>query len=60
MFAHTCTACGDRFAIFESQVVSVANTDAGILVAFTCWCGAPQTQLTGRAVRTRSRSTLAA
>ncbi len=60
MFAHTCTSCGDRFAIFDSQVLSVANTEAGILVSFTCWCDAPQTQLTGRAVATRSASILAA
>jgi hypothetical protein len=60
MFANTCTSCGDRFVIFESQVLSVANTEAGILVTFTCWCDAPQTQLTGRIARTRSASALAA
>ena len=60
MFAHTCTSCGDRLAIFDSQVVSVANTEAGILVTFTCWCDATQTQLTGRTVTARSASALAA
>ena len=27
----------------------MTNTDHGIVVAFTCWCGAEQTLVTGRA-----------
>jgi hypothetical protein len=49
MFDHTCTACQKRQLIFPSQVTSLENTEHGILVAFTCWCGADQTLLTGRA-----------
>jgi hypothetical protein len=49
MFDHHCTACDKRQLIFPSQVTSLANTDHGIEVTFTCWCGADQTLLTGRA-----------
>lgn len=49
MFAHVCTACGKRQLIFVSQVTSLVNTDHGIEVAFTCWCGAEQSWLTGKA-----------
>ena len=43
MFDHLCTACDKRQLIFPSQVTSLVNTDHGIIVAFTCWCGAEQT-----------------
>jgi hypothetical protein len=49
MFDHHCTECGKRQLIFPSQVTSLMNTDHGILVAFTCWCGAAQTMVTGSA-----------
>ena len=42
MFVHTCTACAKRQLIFPSQISSVTNTDHGILVSYTCWCGAEQ------------------
>lgn len=48
MFDHTCTECERRQLIFPSQVTSLVNTDHGIIVAFTCWCGAEQTMATGR------------
>lgn len=48
MFAHHCTSCAQRQLIFPSQVTSLVNTDHGIIVAFTCWCGADQTLLTGK------------
>ena len=48
MFDHKCTACDKRQLIFPTQVASVTNTDAGIVVAFKCWCGADQTWVTGR------------
>ena len=54
MFDHQCTACEKRQLIFPSQVTSMVNTDAGIVVAFTCWCGESQTLLTGRRATTRS------
>jgi hypothetical protein len=50
MFDHHCTSCDKRQLIFPSQVTSLVNTDHGIIVAFTCWCGAEQTLLTGRAL----------
>ena len=48
MFDHKCTACGKRQLIFPTQVASMTNTADGIVVAFTCWCGADQTWVTGR------------
>ncbi len=60
MFDHHCTACDTRQLIFPSQVTSLSNTEHGIDVAFTCWCGAEQTMTTGRAAERRSRVSLAA
>jgi hypothetical protein len=60
MFDHHCTACAKRQLIFPSQVSSMTNTDQGIVVAFTCWCGADQTMVTGRAATQGHRVTLAA
>jgi hypothetical protein len=60
MFDHHCTACSKRQLIFPSQVSSMTNTDHGIVVAFTCWCGADQTMVTGRAATQSSSVTLAA
>ena len=54
MFDHKCTACEKRQLIFPSQVTAMTNTDHGIVVAFTCWCGADQSIVTGKgATRTR-------
>ncbi len=53
MFANTCTSCGKRQLIFPSQVTSLANTERGIEVAYTCWCGAEQTILTGKTATER-------
>ena len=49
MFDNVCTSCHRRQLIFPSQVTTMANTEHGIVVAFTCWCGAEQTMVTGRA-----------
>ena len=49
MFDNLCTACDKRQLIFPSQVTSLTNTDRGIVVAYTCWCGAEQTMTTGLA-----------
>ena len=38
----------------------MVNTDHGIIVAFTCWCGAEQTMLTGRKARPAAAARLAA
>ena len=51
MFDNECTVCGKRQLIFPSQVTGLANTDDGIVVAFTCWCGADQAVLTGNSSR---------
>ena len=53
MFDHHCTACDKRQLIFPRQVTSLVNTDHGIIVALTCWCGADQTLLTGRSADRR-------
>lgn len=51
MFDNNCQVCATRVLIFESQISSMTNTDHGIEVTFTCWCGTEQTQVTGRAAR---------
>jgi len=53
MFDNECTACGKRQLIFPSQITGLANTDAGIVVGYTCWCGADQTWVTGKTRRDR-------
>jgi hypothetical protein len=53
MFDNNCQVCAARVLIFESQVTSMTNTDAGIVVTFTCWCGTEQTQITGKTGRAR-------
>ena len=60
MFDHTCTACEKRQLIFPSQVTDMANTDHGIALSFTCWCGAAQTVITGKRAVSASKVTLAA
>jgi hypothetical protein len=60
MFDHHCTECGKRQLVFPSQITALANTDHGIVVAFTCWCGADQTMLTGRTAGRASKVALAA
>ncbi|WP_205473234.1 hypothetical protein [Nocardioides sp. SYSU D00038] len=60
MFDHHCSACDRRQLIFPSQVTSLVNTDRGIVLAFTCWCGSEQTQVTGRAATAADRVVAAA
>jgi hypothetical protein len=60
MFDHVCSECGQRQLIFANRVRSVVNTDEGIRVTHICWCGAPQTWLTGTAATARGRATVAA
>ena len=48
MFAHTCSACERRQLVFPSQITALHNTDHGIVVRLTCWCGAEQLMLTRR------------
>ena len=51
MFDHNCQVCAKRVLVFPSQIRSLTNTDHGIVVAFTCWCGTDQTQVTGKGAR---------
>ena len=60
MFDHVCSSCDKRQLIFPSQVTSLVNTDHGIEVGFTCWCGAEQSLLTGKAVTEAPRVGVAA
>jgi len=60
MFDHHCTTCAQRQLIFPSQITGLVNTGAGIVVRFTCWCGAEQTMLTGKSSTTASKVVLAA
>lgn len=60
MFDHFCSACHKRQLIFPGQVTSLVNTDEGIQVTYTCWCGAEQAWLTGKAVSERGDVSLAA
>lgn len=60
MFDHHCTACDKRQLIFPSQITAMTNTEAGIVVTFTCWCDAEQTMVTGRAAARSGKVTLAA
>ena len=60
MFDNFCTACDKRQLIFPGQVTSMTNTDEGIVLTFTCWCGAEQSLTTGKAVARHAAVTLAA
>jgi hypothetical protein len=53
MFDHYCADCDKRQLIFPSQVTAMTNTDQGIVVDFTCWCGSAQTMTTGLGARRR-------
>jgi len=48
MFDHTCSSCGKHRLVFPGQVTSVTNTETGIVITYSCWCGADQTWVTGR------------
>jgi hypothetical protein len=44
MFVNECTACRRRQLIFPSQFSSATAAESGgLLVTYTCWCGAEQT-----------------
>lgn len=60
MLAHHCTVCDETYLIFESQFTGLENTGEGIVVSFTCWCGAEQSQVTGRLAGRRAPDTIAA
>ena len=60
MFAITCSHCGNRSLIFESQVHSIRNDEDGIHVEVTCWCGETGEILTGRAAGAKAPAVAAA
>ena len=60
MFVHTCSACERRQLVSSSQIKTLHNTDHGIVVRFTCWCGADQVMLTGRKAAVQRDLTVAA
>ena len=60
MFDRHCSACDRTQLIFPSQISAVTNTDHGILVSYTCWCGAEQTWLTGSHGHADQRALVAA
>jgi hypothetical protein len=39
MFDVYCPHCASLRLIFSSQVTGIRNSDDGIVVSFTCWCG---------------------
>jgi DNA-directed RNA polymerase subunit M/transcription elongation factor TFIIS len=49
MFDFTCPACQQRRLIFPSQIRHLVNDDEGIVLVFTCWCGALGAMRTGAA-----------
>jgi hypothetical protein len=60
MFDHYCTVCDKRQLIFPSQLTSLTNTDHGIVIGFTCWCGTEQTTATGLAAERSAKVAVAA
>ena len=56
MFDVYCPECRGRKLIFPEQVTRIDNDEAGILVSFTCWCGAPGAWRTGASARDESVS----
>ena len=60
MFDNNCQVCAKRVLIFPSQITSLANTERGVVVTFTCWCGTEQTRVTGNRSRARGRHPVAA
>ena len=60
MFDNVCTSCHRRQLIFPSQVTALDNTEHGIVVSYTCWCGAPQAWLTGKRSTSRREVVAAA
>jgi hypothetical protein len=45
LFTNHCHACEKRQLIFPSQVKAVLETDAGVELLYTCWCGSEQTHM---------------
>jgi hypothetical protein len=39
MFVNLCTTCEKRQLVLPSQIRSVVDTERGVRVTYTCWCG---------------------
>jgi hypothetical protein len=50
-----CPACG-RVLIGSRQILALRAGEAGIEVAYVCWCGRPGAELVGRAAPAPSAS----
>jgi hypothetical protein len=50
-----CPDCG-RILIGSRQIVALRGGDAGIEVAYVCWCGRPGAELIRRPARARRRA----
>lgn len=59
VFTHHCSVCEKQHLIFFSQVTSVAATEQGTAVHYTCWCGAAQTWTTAPEGATEALSLVA-
>lgn len=51
MFDATCDRCASIVLLGPRRVVSLENTDEGILLTYRCYCGETGTALLGRAAR---------
>jgi hypothetical protein len=47
VFDFDCPSCKRRQLIFPTRITNLVNDDSGIVVFFTCWCGAPAAIRTG-------------
>jgi hypothetical protein len=50
-----CPECG-RVLVGTRQIVSMASGEAGIEIAYVCWCGRLGVEVTGRRFRRRDRA----
>lgn len=48
MFDVHCTACDTRRLVFPGQIRALVHDEQGIIVLYTCWCGAHGAERAGR------------
>ena len=48
MFDASCDRCGAVVLLGPRRIVSLENTDDGIVLSFRCYCGAVGTEVVGR------------
>ena len=54
-----CPDCG-RVLVGSRQIVSMASGEAGIAIAYVCWCGRLGVEVTGRRSRRHERAVMSA